>query len=276
MKYNKEVAILACLLMLTFFNGAPTNSLSLEKVKISTPDTIVDSMNDIIRYNTVTETCENTTLYIELDIDSLVRSGQEFTITMHSNFRSESNYIYTLSIRNGTEIYYTFVQEDYVILMKEGVGLWNGSEWSETGTPLVIGAVSGDTMSFEIPIEVITVSNTLLWAFTAIYDDVLDSGFQYMDGAPNSVIETYCETGGDIQDIIDDIPGGGDTDGGDTDGGGEQDDEPSIIDYDAENDVERWEGLYEISGIEFPIIICWLIGIGITLIILNRRKLKFI
>jgi hypothetical protein len=272
MKYNKEVTILACLLMFPFFIGAPTNRLSLEKVKISTPDTIVDSVNDIIRYDTVTETCENTTLYVELDIDSLVRSGQEFTITMHSNFRSESNYIYTLSIRNGTEIYYTFVQEGYVILMKEGVGLWDGSEWSETGTPLVIGAVSGDTMSFEIPIEVITISNTLLWAFTAIYDDVLDSGFQYMDGAPNSAIETYCETGGDIQDIIDDIPGGGDTDGG----GGEQDDEPSIIDYDAENDVERWEGLYEIPGIEFPIIICWLIGIGIALIILNRRKLKII
>ncbi|MCK4281035.1 MAG: hypothetical protein KAX10_02885 [Candidatus Lokiarchaeota archaeon] len=176
----------------------------------STSDNIDDPANDVITYNNQTSTCESTSLHPILDIDSMVRSGQEFTVTLYELFPQSGSYQFTLILKDGTDIYYIIyvlggVTYDLHLMSSEG--FWNGSEFTlyMFSMPVSVGSVSGKIFSATIPTAALLITSSIEWTFMASYYDSATPDILILDVCPDSYIFQMCPDG--------DGDGNGDGDG---------------------------------------------------------------
>jgi len=185
----------------------------------STSDNIDDPANDVVTYNNQTSTFESTSLHSELDIDSMVRSGQQFTVTLYELFPQSGNYSFILFLKDGTDEYFVMympggVTYDLYLLSDEG--FWNGSEFTfyMFGMPEIVGSVSGKIFSATIPTAALLITSSIEWYFMAYYYDSATPNIVYVDVCPDSILsEIYPDGDGD---------GNGDGDGdGNGDGNGD-------------------------------------------------------
>jgi len=166
---------------------------TINPLKISTSDTVNDPANDVIFVNNSAMTWDYATIHLELDIDTLTRLGQNFTITYHDNITIDIDYTYALAI------YKTWGDVDYAVTFMSENGYlyngsnyhWNGTDWSlGVGDAYSIGVISGNTVEISIPTQALLVDNSWNWYFQGIYQDI---GFSYVDGCPNEIVKILLE-----------------------------------------------------------------------------------
>ncbi len=161
----------------------------------ATSDNINDPQGDVIILSFSTLTCEETSLHDELDIDSVVRSGQTFTITLYELFSEiplSGGYLNVFMIEDGSDVYtaaYIDVLDMVTFVTDEGDN-WDGSAWS-TGMPASVGSVSGKTLTIQIPTAALTITNSMEWNFATYFTDPVTS-VMYIDMAPDSELPGFC------------------------------------------------------------------------------------
>ncbi len=160
----------------------------------STADSVNDPQGDVIIWNLATGTCEDTSLHDELDIDTMVRSGQTFTITLYEDFTEiplAGGYLNVFMIEDGSDIYSAAYIDvlGIVTFANDDSDSWDGSVWNG-GMAASIGSVSGKTLTIEIPTAALTITSSMEWNFATYYKDP-DTSVTYMDITPNSELD-FC------------------------------------------------------------------------------------
>ena len=184
-KYANILFILNLFLIVSISLGTITRA----DLKLSTADNVNDSANDVIVVNIIKKSWKSTNLHPELDIDTMIHSSQDFTITFHETIIKEVNYSYQFII------YETLMAEEQwsVMFMSGGdgylichLGFWTTTGWSHSSTDLIsVGTISGKNIEISIPGEALTIQSSHNWVSFALYADYL-ANKTYMDACPNN------------------------------------------------------------------------------------------
>lgn len=235
-------------------------SFALENLpKKSTADNIDDPPNDVIAYNSTAETCNSTSLFAELDIDTMTRSGQQFIVTLFLPFRLNMGYDYILSIVDEGKTYVVYGTTEDLVLAKPDMSYWNGTEFTTTGVPVIIGSISVNVMTADVPIDVVNITDSTTWTFAASYNDEENSGYIYLDFCPDESSSVVCR----------------EEDNGNGDGNGDDDVDDDVDDEDKYRlDVTFWDLVNSIPGYEMPLLILIVIVVSVGLIYKFRKKYK--
>ncbi len=183
----------------------------------ATSDSINDPQGDVIILSFATLTCEETSLHDELDIDTVVRSGQTFTITLYELFTEiplSGGYLNVFMIEDGSDVYTAVYIDalDMVTFVTDEGDDWDGSAWS-AGNSASVGSASGKILTITIPTAALTITNSMEWNFATYYTDPVTS-VMYVDMAPDSELPVFClGTTTPDDDDDDDWNGDGDDDG---------------------------------------------------------------
>ena len=166
----------------------------------STSDNIDDPANDVVTYNNQTNTCESTSLHSCIDIDSMVRSGQQFTVTLYELFPESGNFTFFLYIKDGLDIYYILYipgGATQVLYFMSDEGVWNGTEFTifMYAMPVSVGSVSGKTFSANIPTAALSITSSMDWFFIASIYDSATPDVMYVDVCPDSYLSQMCPEG---------------------------------------------------------------------------------
>jgi hypothetical protein len=193
---TKNISIFVILSLIILF-GITINlkkAISQPNPVTATADNVDDPQNDFVIFDSFEQTCESTSLHPELDIDTMVRTGQQIVVTFHEYLTLVTDYSHVLAIDNGTDTFWVaYWGYAYgVTLTWVAVGTWDGSGWG-MGTPVEIGLLSADlkTLTVNIPSEAISLTGSMEWVFTYNFTDST-TNIVYMDITPNEKFADMC------------------------------------------------------------------------------------
>lgn len=194
MKKNIMKKLLTITLFLIFSISLATFARS--DLKLSTSDNITDSADDVIVVDATNRNWKPTDLHSELDINTMIRSDQNFTITFHETIQTGANYQYALGI------FEEFDDEDtYSVNFRSGNdgylwgpdGFWTSTGWGYTSlNEISVGTISGNTVEISIPSDALTINTTHNWGFMAIFADQ-SANKTYADFCPDELRSDILE-----------------------------------------------------------------------------------
>jgi hypothetical protein len=160
--------------------------------------------------------------------------------------------------------YVVYGTTEDLVLAKPDQSYWNGTEFVTTGEPVIIGSISGNVMTSDVPIDVVNITESTTWTFAATYNDEANSGYIYLDFCPDESSSVVCRE-------EDDNGGDGNGDGNGDNGGDDITDEDRY-----RLDVTFWDLLNTIPGYEMPLIIVigFVVSLGFAYKYRRRYKLK--
>ncbi|MFX1499506.1 MAG: hypothetical protein ACFFDH_00925 [Promethearchaeota archaeon] len=161
MKKNIHILfILSFFLIISISLGTVTRA----DLKLSTDDNITDPANDLIVIDYNTTSWEYTDLHTELDINTMIRINQNFTITFHSTIHTEVYYNYEFYIYELTESsetnYRVRLYGANTGYLEGPAGYWTSTGWSFSNTPIRVGTISGDKVEIGIPSDALTLQSS--------------------------------------------------------------------------------------------------------------------
>jgi len=161
-------------------------------LNLSTADDITDPADDIIEVNGDEKTWKPTDLHTEIDIDTMVRSGQDFTITLHETVRTTSSYMYSFIIYEDIDDSSTIYTVTFYSTMSgffinpEGL-FWTTGGWSLSFSGAVtVGNISSDEFEISIPSSALALQTSHNWFFTSQYTGAANN-MSYVDICPDSL-----------------------------------------------------------------------------------------
>lgn len=193
---KKRYIQILIILNLFLIGSISLGTITRADLKLSTADNVNDPTNDMILVDYNENSWKSTTLHPELDIDTMIRSSQDFTITFHETISSEINYSYQLLIYERLEH-----AGQYTVMFMSGndgylfdpAGYWTTTGWSITSYDrVIVGTISSNKVEISIPGEALTIQSSHDWAFIAIYADYLVNN-TYMDLCPNDIRDKMLE-----------------------------------------------------------------------------------
>lgn len=160
-------------------------------LNLSTADNITDPADDIVEVNGNEKTWKPTDLHTEVDIDTMIRSGQNFTITLHETVLTTENYRYSFSIYEDIDDSSTIYTVMFISTMSGYFVNPNGQYWTTSGWALTlydvvtVGTISGDKFEISIPSSALALQTSHNWVFMSMYNGA--NNMSYVDICPDSL-----------------------------------------------------------------------------------------
>lgn len=185
-KYVNRMLILCLFLM--FFMTLTT--IGRPDLNLSTADDITDPAGDMIEIDGNAKTWKPTDLHTEIDIDTMIHSGQNFTITLHETVLTTSSYMYYFMIYEDIDDPSTIYTVMFYSTMSGFFSNPNGQYWTTSGWgsmpgAVTVGTISGDEFEIGIPSSALTLETSHNWLFMSMYNGA--NNMSYMDICPDSL-----------------------------------------------------------------------------------------
>ncbi len=184
-KYINILFILNLFLIVSISLGTITRA----DLKLSTDDNINDSKGDVIVIDIAEKSWKRTSSHSELDVDTMVRSDQDFTIAFYNTISTSENYTYMFTIYTtfqGTGSYMVSFDEEEDGYLWGMEGFWTDSGWGSYFDAISVGSISGKNIEIGIPNEAVAIQSSHNWYFIATFPDYAENK-SYADICPNSL-----------------------------------------------------------------------------------------
>ena len=193
----KKNNIMRKLLIITLFLifSISLATIARSDLKLSTSDNITDPADDVIGVDMFNRKWKPTDLHSELDIDTMIRSDQDFTITFHATIQTGQYYQYGLAIYEevGVDTYsvnFMYGNDGYLWGPE---GYWTSTGWGYSSLDeIIVGTISGDTVQISIPSEALTIQTSHNWGFMAAFVDE-SANTTYVDFCPDGLRNDMLE-----------------------------------------------------------------------------------